>query len=75
VSNSIWAEEAFAKACAEPKAFFPASVVLLTARECALSNFARFTQAHGFQMDGTAFLDGPFNSLNWTNMAALNGAR
>src|ERR1035441_4181240 len=29
-SNSSWAEEAFAKACAEPKVFIPAEVVLNT---------------------------------------------
>ncbi len=74
VSNSRWAEEAFAKASAEPKVFVPTDVVLLTARECGSSNFARFMQTHGFQMDGTAYLNGPFNSVNWTNTAALNGA-
>jgi len=74
VSNSSWAEEAFTKACAEPKVFVPTDVVLLTARECSSSNFARFMQTQGFQIDGTAYLDGPFNSINWTNTAALNGA-
>jgi hypothetical protein len=73
-SNSNWAEEAFAKACVEPRVFVPNDVVLLTARKCASSNFARFMQTHGFQMNGTAYLDGPFNSVNWTNTAALNGA-
>jgi len=73
-SNSRWAEEAFAKACADPKVFVPADVVLLTARQCASSNFARFMQTHGFQLDGTAYLDGPFYSIDWTNAAALNGA-
>jgi hypothetical protein len=73
-SNSNWAEEAFAKACAEPKVFVPTDVVLVTARECDSSNFARFMQTHGFQMDGTAYWDGPFNSVNWTNTAVLNGA-
>jgi hypothetical protein len=74
VSNSSWAEEAFAKACAEPKVFIPADVVLVTSRECGSSNFAAFMQTHGFQMDGKAYLDGPFNSVDWTNSAALNGA-
>ena len=72
--NSSWAEEAFAKACADPKVFIPTDVVLLMARDCGSSNFARFMQTHGFQMDGTAYLDGPFNKVNWTNTAALNGA-
>jgi hypothetical protein len=74
VSNSSWAEEAFAKAYAEPKVFVPTDVVLLTARECGSSNFARFMRTQGFQMDGTAYLDGPFNSVDWTNRVALNGA-
>jgi hypothetical protein len=73
-SNSSWAEEAFAKACAEPKVFLPADVILSAARECGSSNFAAFMQAHGFQMDRKAYLDGPFNSVDWTNAAALNGA-
>jgi len=73
-SNSSWAEEAFAKATAKPKVFVPTDVVLLTARECGLSNFAQFMQTHGFQMDGVAYLDGPFNSINWMNTAVLNSA-
>ena len=73
-SNSSWAEEAFAKACAEPKVFIPAEVVLSTARECDSSNFAEFLQTHGFQMDRKAYLDGPFHSVDWTNAAALHGA-
>src|ERR1700689_3680056 len=49
VSNSIWAEEAFAKACAEPRVFIPTDVVLLTSQECGSSNFAAFLRTHGFQ--------------------------
>jgi hypothetical protein len=74
VSNSIWAEEAFAKACAEPKVLLPTDVVLSTERECGSSNFSQFMQTHGLEMDGKAYLDGPFQSINWTNAAALNGA-
>src|ERR1700722_9639539 len=74
VSNSIWAEEAFAKACAEPKVFIPAEVVLFTSRGCGSSNFAAFLQKRGFQIDRKTYLDGPFNSVDWTNAAALNGA-
>jgi len=72
--SSSWAEEAFAKACAEPKLFIPTDVVLFTSRECGSSNFAAFMQTHGFQMDRKAYLDGSFNSVEWTNTAALNGA-
>jgi hypothetical protein len=74
LSRSIWAEEAFAKACAEPKVFIPTDVVLFTSRECGSSNFAAFIQTHGFHMDRKAYLDGPFNSVDWTNAAALNSA-
>lgn len=73
-SNSIWTEEAFAKACAQPKILIPAEVVMRTARECGSSNFARFMQTRGFEVDGTAYLDGPFNSVPWTDTAALNDA-
>jgi hypothetical protein len=72
--DAIWAEEAFAKACAEPKVFVPTDVVLLTARECGSSNFAQFMRTHGFQMGTTAYLDGPFSAVNWTNTALLNAA-
>ena len=74
VSDSSWAEEAFAKACTEPRVIIPAEVILATARECGSSNFSEFMQTHGFQMDGKAYLDGPFNSVDWTNSAALHAA-
>jgi hypothetical protein len=73
-TNSSWAEEAFAKACAEPRVFIPTDVVASASRECGSSNFAAFIQTHGFQMDRKAYLDGPFHSVDWTNAAALNGA-
>jgi hypothetical protein len=73
-SNSSWAEEAFAKACAQPKVFIPANVVLLTSRECGSSNFSAFMQTRGFQMERKAYLDGPFYSVDWTNLQALHGA-
>jgi hypothetical protein len=72
--NSSWAEEAFAKACAEPKVFIPADVVLFTAWECGSSNFAAFLQTQGFQMDRKAYRNGPFHSVDWMNPAALHGA-
>jgi hypothetical protein len=72
--NSIWAEEAFAKACAEPKAFIPAEIVLRTALQCGSANFARFMQTNGFQLGAAAYLDGPFNTVDWTNAASLHAA-
>jgi len=74
MSNSSWTEEAFAKACAEPKVFIPSDVVLFTSRECGSSNFAAFMQTQGFRMGRKVYLDGPFNSVSWTNAADLNGA-
>ncbi|HTQ38320.1 MAG TPA: hypothetical protein VMJ32_04795, partial [Pirellulales bacterium] len=70
-SSSLWSEEAFAKACAEPRVVVPTDVVMRTAQQCGPSNFARFMQTHGFQMDGNAYLDGPFYSVDWTNAATL----
>jgi hypothetical protein len=73
-SNSSWVEEAFAKACAEPKVSIPSDVVLSTSRECGSSNFAEFLQTHGFQLNGEAYLDGAFHSVDWTSEAALHSA-
>src|SRR5262245_20620644 len=42
--GSIWIEEAFAKACAEPRLLVPVDVVTRTAQQCGSSNFARFMQ-------------------------------
>lgn len=72
--GSVWIEEAFAKACAEPRLLVPIDVVTRHAQECGSSNFARFMQTHGFQLNGAAYLDGPFYSVNWTNAAILNNA-
>jgi hypothetical protein len=74
VNNSSWAEEAFAKACVEPKVLIPSEVVQFTSRKCGSSNFAAFMQTHGFQMDHKAYLDGPFNSVDWTDAETLNSA-
>lgn len=73
-SHSSWVEEAFAKACAEPKVFIPPEVVRSTAQRCGSSNFAAFMQTRGFQLEGKAYLNGPFNSVDWTDAAALNSA-
>jgi hypothetical protein len=72
--HSLWTEEAFAKACAEPKVFIPSDVVVSTARECGSSNFAAFLQSNGFQVNNEAYLDGPFHSVDWRTAAALHGA-
>jgi hypothetical protein len=74
VKNSSWAEEAFAKACAEPRVLVPTNAVLLAAQECGSSNFAQFMQRRGFEIDANAYLDGPFYKVNWTDSARLAGA-
>lgn len=74
LNNSSWVEEAFAKACAEPNVFIPPDVVLLASQQCGSSNFAAFLQTRGFQMEGKTYLDGPFNSVDWTKTEALTGA-
>jgi hypothetical protein len=74
MGSSSWAEEAFAKACAAPKVLIPTDVILFTSQKCGSSNFSAFMQTHGFQMEGKAYLDGPFKSIDWTNTAALNSA-
>ena len=72
--DSIWAEEAFAKACAEPKVFLPAEAVRLASQQCGSSNLAEFLETRGFQIEDKAYLDGPFHSLDWTSEAALHSA-
>lgn len=72
MSDSTWAEEAFAKACTEPSVFIPTDVVTLTSRECGSWNFAAFMQTHGFRMESKAYLDGPFHSVDWTDAATLD---
>jgi hypothetical protein len=74
VTNTLWSEEAFAKACAEPRVVVPTDVVMRTAGQCGSSNFARFMQTHGFQIDGKVYLDGSFYSVNWTNATILASA-
>lgn len=73
-SSSIWAEEAFAKACAEPRVFIPPSLLLATSQAGGLANFAEFMQTHGFQTARTAYLNGPFYAVDWTDTATLHGA-
>jgi hypothetical protein len=72
--SSLFAEEAFAKACAEPKVLIPREVVADAVRRCGSSNFAGFMQTSGFNLDDCAYVNGPFSTLDWTDIATLNGA-
>ncbi len=74
LATSNWAEEAFAKACAEPRIFIPPEVVEATARACGSSNFSAFMQQHGFRIGAKAYLSGPYFSIDWTNAKTLNSA-
>jgi hypothetical protein len=74
VGDSHWAEEAFAKACAEPQVFVADDVVRRAARQCGSSNFAAFMYAHGFQLERRSYVSGPFSSVDWTNITVLHSA-
>lgn len=72
--NSSWAEEAFAKACGNPKVAIPADVLQLAVQKCGSANIAQFMQTEGFPFDGFTYLDGPFFALDWTDTSALHHA-
>jgi hypothetical protein len=74
LNSSMWAEEAFAKACTEPKVALPADVVRSAAQECGSSNFARFMRTSGFRMNDKVYLDGSFYAFDWTDSAMLRNA-
>jgi hypothetical protein len=74
LASSTWAEEAFAKACAEPSVLVPPDVVTRAKHDCGDSNFAQFMQTRGFETPGVQYLDGAFRSVRWTDAAVLNGA-
>jgi hypothetical protein len=52
----------------------PKDVVLRALQDCGDSNFAAFMQTRGFRVDGRAYLDGLFRSVDWTDADLLNGA-
>jgi len=72
-SNSLWAEEAFAKACVEPKIYIPVDIVFDAQKRCS-ANFAEFMQKEGFRVADKAYLDGQFQCVDWTNASTLNSA-
>jgi hypothetical protein len=78
--DCVTAEEAFAKACNVPEIFIPDATVLAWATTNGALNGADLTtvldimQSAGFPQDGNLYNDGPFNSVDWTNTAALQNA-
>ena len=73
-AGSSWSEEAFTKACSQPRVIIPDRDVLLAAQRCGSSNFAEFMQKRGFEVNGRFLRDGPFNAVDWTNLTTLHGA-
>src|ERR1700759_1124286 len=78
--DCVTAEEAFAKACANPEIFVPDDVVMAWASRHGVLEGATLTESMGWmQNDGfaEAFLthdDGPYFSVNWTDAGALQSA-
>ena len=78
--DCVSAEEAFAKATAEPQTFIPEATVVAWASENGYLNGASFTavmttmQTNGFPLGGRTYNDGPYNSVDWTNVAILQSA-
>jgi len=78
--DCVSAEEAFAKATAEPHIFIPEATVVAWASANGDLNGASLTgvmttmQTHGFSLNQKTYDDGPYNSVNWTNAAILQSA-
>jgi hypothetical protein len=78
--DCVTAEEAFAKACSNPEIFITDDTVLAWATANNVLNGADLVtvldlmQSAGFPQDGNLYNDGPFNSVDWTNSAALQNA-
>ena len=78
--DCVSAEEAFAKATAAPQTFIPASTVVAWASAngylngATLTSVMRTMQTQGFPLNARVYNDGPFQSVDWTNDAALQSA-
>jgi hypothetical protein len=79
-SDCVSAEEAFAKASADPQTFIPEDTVVAWATTNGYLNGATLTsvmtkmQTEGFQLNGKTYDDGPYNSVNWTDPRILHSA-
>jgi hypothetical protein len=78
--DCVTAEEAFAKATAGPQTFIPEDVVVKWAEDHGYLNGAYLTavmttmQSQGFPHNNKTYDDGPYNSVNWNNVAILQSA-
>lgn len=78
--DCVTAEEAFAKACHNPELFFTYDYVVDWAKNRGYLNGAILTsvlnsmQKDGFVNGGITFNDGPYRSVDWTNIAVLQNA-
>jgi len=74
------AEEAFSKATAAPRIFIPEETVVAWATAHNYLNGAVITdvmktlQTDGFPLGPITYIDGPYNSVDWTNAAILQSA-
>jgi hypothetical protein len=78
--DCVTAEEAFNKACASPEIFITRDLAIAWAslngylNGAYLSSVLDTMQNYGFPVSGTNYNDGPYNSIDWTNDAALQNA-
>ena len=78
--DCVTAEEAFAKGCGPSGVFIPARKVIKWARKNYVLNGAglwevlELMQTGGFDQDFVTYDDGPFKSVDWSNMALLQDA-
>ena len=78
--DCVTAEEAFAKACHKPEIFISDATVLAWATAGGFLDGAELTdvmnamQTGGFVQDGVTYDDGPYTSVDWTNVPLLQNA-
>lgn len=78
--DCVTAEEAFAKACHSPEIYISDNTVMQWAKRhgvlegAYLHQVLQWMQTDGFVQDGHTYDDGPFYSLNWTNLGILTSA-
>ena len=78
--DCVTAEEAFAKACADPEIFIPAHKIIEWARNnyvlngAGLSEVLDLMETKGIGHDDHTYLDGPHKSVDWSNAAILQNA-
>lgn len=74
LAEGSWAEEAFAKACGDPKQFVPPEEVAEACLKCGPRNLAEYMQTSGFRIGGNSYLNGPYFAVDWTKPEVLHSA-